>query len=144
MKAGKDRNFVFGSRLIYIIRMAKHNLLGKKGEDIAALFLKEKDYLILEKNWRWAKAEVDIIALKGGILVFVEVKTRASDFFGAPEEFVDERKEALMARAASKYMSLREHEGEIRFDIVSVILAENKKPVVEHFEDAFFPGLFGE
>ena len=66
--------------------MAKHNKLGKKGELIAFMFLQKEGFCILKTNWRYQKAEVDIIAQKDGFLVFVEVKTRGSKKFGNPEE----------------------------------------------------------
>ncbi len=119
--------------------MAKHLDVGKKGEDLAAAYLLEKGFKLLERNWRYSRAEVDLIALDEGILVFVEVKTRSYTAFGRPEEFVTERKEQFLAAAASAYMEAIDHDGEIRFDVIGVVLSE---PVdIQHFPDAFFPGL---
>ena len=64
--------------------MAEHNELGKIGEELAVDFLTEKGYEILETNWTFQKAEVDIIAQKGNVLAIVEVKTRSSSDFGSP------------------------------------------------------------
>lgn len=123
--------------------MAKHNEIGKAGEIAARNFLENKGYTVLEANWRFHRAEVDLIAKDGNILVFVEVKTRSSEAFGKPESFVDARKQRFLAEAASAYMEQIGHNWEIRFDIVSVLLEPGAEALLEHFEDAFFPGLDG-
>ena len=85
--------------------MSNHLVTGKKGEDIAVDYLVEKGYVVLERNWRFKKAEIDIIAKDDdGTLVFVEVKTRTYTYFGEPEAFVDDKKKSLMLYAASEYM----------------------------------------
>ncbi len=121
--------------------MARHNETGEFGERLAREYLEGKGYRVLETNWRYRRAEIDLIAKHGEILVFVEVKTRRSAVFGRPEEFVSAQKEAFMADAASAYMEAIGHDWEIRFDIISVLLPNEFQPVIEHFEDAFFPGL---
>lgn len=121
--------------------MAKHHQIGKAGEQLAARFLTEKGYTILERNWRFSKAEVDLIAKDGENLVFVEVKTRSTDYFGKPEEFVSPQKERLLAEAASVYMEQIGHQWAIRFDLISVIYRHEQDFTIEHLEDAFFPGL---
>ncbi len=121
--------------------MAKHHQIGKAGEQLAARFLIEKGYTILERNWRFSKAEVDLIAKDGDSLVFVEVKTRSTDYFGKPEEFVSPQKERLLAEAASVYMEQIGHQWAIRFDLISVIYRHEQDFTIEHLEDAFFPGL---
>ncbi len=121
--------------------MAKHLETGRYGEALAVAFLKKKGFRILETNWRFSKAEIDIIAKEKEVLVFVEVKTRSSDFFGKPEDFITKRKEQLIADAASIYMKKIGHDWEIRFDIISILLKNQKDYSIEHFEDAFFPGL---
>ncbi len=120
--------------------MAIQQDIGNKGEEIAQAFLKEKGYEILETNWRYSRAEVDIIAKDGDNLVFVEVKTRSSDYFGPPAAFVTPKKENFMAHAASAYMEEIDYEEEIRFDVIGILLQEGKAPEIEHYEDAFFPG----
>jgi len=117
--------------------MANHNELGKLGEEIARKFLEEKGYRIKATNWTWGKAELDIVAEDGNILVFVEVKTRQSITFGYPEESVGSKKEKMMYAAAVEYMDAINYEKEIRFDIISVTMEPKLK--VEHFPDAFFP-----
>lgn len=118
--------------------MAKHNELGQKGERLAVDFLKKKGYLILETNWRFSRAEIDVIAKDGNILVFIEVKTRSDDAFGQPEEFVSSKKERLIMDAASVYMEEIGHDWEIRFDIIAILYKSDKDIQIKHFEDAFF------
>lgn len=116
--------------------MAQHNELGKKGEQIAIDFLLKNNYKILEKNYRYLKAEVDIIAQKKDILAVVEVKTRTSNYFGNPEEFVSPKKIKLLLSAIDYYVNERDLNVEVRFDIIAII--QNKKGTkIEHLEDAF-------
>jgi len=72
--------------------MAEHNELGKKGEELAVEYLQQNGYKILDRNWTFQKAEIDIIATKENILAIVEVKTRSSLDFGSPQDFVDAKK----------------------------------------------------
>jgi len=118
--------------------MATHNELGNLGEEKASAFLLEKAYLILERNWRKSRFEIDIIAQKEEFIVFVEVKTRSSSVFGEPIEFVSEKKQQMMINAAEVYLELNPqiHQPEVRFDIISVIIANNQVKI-EHFPDAF-------
>jgi len=119
--------------------MAWNNILGKRGEQLAALFLEKKGYRVLETNWRNSRDELDIITMDGDILVFVEVKTRNSNHFGEPEAAVNEKKEAAMASAGAAYMRKIQHNWEVRFDIISIIYSNEKDYHIKHFEDAFFP-----
>ena len=115
---------------------------GARGEDIACRHLEEKGYLILERNWRWRRAEVDLIARTGEALVFVEVKTRRSDHYGRPETFVTDKKKEMLAGAAAAYMESVGHEWEFRFDVIAVLIDISTGAFqLEHFQDAFFPGL---
>ena len=120
--------------------MAKHNEVGKLGEDIAHAFLIEQGMHILERNWRYKRAELDIVAMDTNTMVFVEIKTRTDDILGSPENAVDSRKRKLMICAAIAYMHHSKHDWTIRFDIVSVIMRPNQ-PQIDHIKDAFFPGL---
>lgn len=116
--------------------MAEHNDLGKKGEQLAIDFLIKNDYKILEKNYRYLKAEVDIIAQKNDVLAAIEVKTRSSSYFGNPEEFVNPKKIKLLISAIDNYVVERDLDVEVRFDIIAII--QNKKETkIEHLEDAF-------
>ena len=122
--------------------MAKHLQLGIWGENTAKVFLLEKGFQILETNWRHQRAEVDIIAKDDAILVFLEVKTRSSDYFGPPETFVTPQKEKLLIRAAHAYMQKIGHDWEIRFDIVSILKSSEEDYQIEHIPDAFWPGTW--
>ena len=121
--------------------MGKHNDIGKRGEDLAAQFLENKNYQLLERNWRHGRAELDIIAMDGKTMVFAEVKTRSDDIFERPENAVKNKKRGLMIKAAIGYMHKTKHENAIRFDILSVILRGVAEPQIDHFKDAFFPDL---
>ena len=121
--------------------MAQHNELGQQGEAIAKEFLLQKGYKILEKNWRYRRAEIDLIAKESETLIFVEVKTRSTDFFGQPEDAVTVKKEALMTEAAIAYMRQINHEWAVRFDIIGIIITSKDQYKVQHIEDAFFAGF---
>jgi putative endonuclease len=121
--------------------MGKHNELGQKGEDLAARYLSEKGFQILERNWRHGRAELDIIACDGETLVFVEVKTRSDDIFERPENAVNTRKRGLMIKAAIGYLHKSGYDKAIRFDVVSIILRGGKEAQIDYFRDAFFPEL---
>jgi putative endonuclease len=116
--------------------MAEHNELGKKGEKLAIDFLIENDYKILEKNYRYLKAEVDIIARKKDVLAVVEVKTRSSDYFGNPQDFITPKKIKLLVSAIDYYVVQRDLNVEVRFDIIAIIHQKNKTKI-EHLENAF-------
>ena len=118
--------------------MARHNELGKRGEQLARRFLEEKGYRILDTNWRHGKDELDIVALDENLLVVIEVKTRSTDYFGDPSEAVDEAKERFLIRGAEAYLESNQLDLEIRFDIISVILT-GKGHRIEHIMDAFYP-----
>ncbi|MCB0633717.1 MAG: YraN family protein [Lewinella sp.] len=120
--------------------MAKHLDLGSRGEQLAKELLEAKGYVLLETNWRYRRSEVDLIVKDGVILVFVEVKTRTTAYFGSPETFVTPQKEKLLVRAAHAYMQQSEHEWEIRFDVVSIVWESEEKYTAAHLEDAFWPG----
>ena len=115
--------------------MSDKKILGKIGEKIAQEYLIKKNYLIVELNWRYKKAEVDIISQLKDTLVFVEVKCRKSDFFGKPEQSIDHKKEELYKLAAENYLEVNNLEHEIRFDVISII--HNNKTEIEHFISAF-------
>jgi len=117
--------------------MAEHNELGKLGEELAVDFLEKNCYTILETNWFFNKAEIDIIAQKENILAVVEVKTRSSIDFGLPQEFVKPKKIQLLVKAINEYVIQNDLEVEVRFDIVA-IHKENTEFVIEHIEEAFY------
>ena len=116
--------------------MATHNELGKKGEELAVEFLQKNGYTILERNWRFKKAEVDIIAQKNDVLAVVEVKTRSNNYFGDPQDFVNPKKIKLLVEAIHEYVTSRNLDVEVRFDIIA-ILKNQYRFDIEHLEDAF-------
>ena len=119
--------------------MYTKNQIGQLGEGFAINYLLKKNYAILAKNWRFKRAEIDIIAQFEKIIVFIEVKTLSYTYYGQPEEAIDKKKEAFLIDAAQRYMEEIEHDWEIRFDIISIILDIDKKlKKLNHFKDAFF------
>jgi putative endonuclease len=105
---------------------------GIDGEGRAAAHLVSKGYLILDRNYRYGRAEIDLIAKKDNWLVFVEVKTRSGSKFGFPEEFVDAEKENNILSAAEHYIFTNNCQEFIRYDIIAILGNE-----IMHFEDAF-------
>ena len=111
--------------------------LGRRGERAAEKHLRRNGYRIVARNFRAAGAEIDLVAIDGDILVFVEVKTRRSRAAGAPEEAVDERKQIRMRRAAEVFARrYRAEDSEMRFDIVAVD-ASGRRLELELLRDAF-------
>ncbi len=117
--------------------MARHNELGKLGEDIAATYLTGKGHTILIRNYRHEKSEVDIISRIGDTIVFTEVKTRTSDAFGYPEDAVSPRKQAQLKLAMEQYVLEHNITSEPRFDIISIITTASQTDI-HHIEDAFY------
>jgi len=121
--------------------MAEHNDLGKLGEDLTAAHLEENGYKIIERNYVFQKAEIDIIAQKDSILAIIEVKTRSSLDFGSPQDFVKPKKIQLLIKAVNAYINDREKDFdediEIRFDIVA-IHKNGESFAIEHLTDAFY------
>ena len=117
--------------------MAQHNELGKKGESEAAAFLEKNGYSIIQRNFVFQKAEIDIIARKDNILAIVEVKTRSSLDFGLPQDFVKPKKIQLLVKAVNEYVISNDLDVEVRFDIIA-IHNNNKTFEIEHIEDAFY------
>ncbi|MCP5047799.1 MAG: YraN family protein [bacterium] len=112
-------------------------LVGSAGERAAARFLQKKGYKILEQNYRVSGSEVDVIASKDDDLCFIEVKTRGSDDYGLPEEFVDDRKRRKIIRAAKIYSASEKYvDYYIRFDIISILYKQDDI-IINHIEHAF-------
>lgn len=114
--------------------MENKRATGGRYEQMAAAFLQEKGYQILERNYRDRYGEIDLIARDGRYLVFVEVKYRASSANGYPEEAVDARKQARIRHAASYYLYSRHYPEDTpcRFDVVAILGSE-----VRLISDAF-------
>ena len=115
--------------------MARHNLLGKWGEDIAAEYLAGKGYAIADRNWRSGNLEIDIVAYHHNRVIFVEVKTR-HDISERPEEAVDRRRASRMVRAADIYLAAHDLPHEVQYDIIA-IAGTPQNYELEHIEDAF-------
>ena len=117
--------------------MGKHNEFGKEGEQIAVDFLVKNDYKIKYRNYRYLKAEIDIIAQKGDVLAIVEVRSRSSDFLENIAETITPKKIKLMVMGADHYVTEGNLDVEVRFDIIT-ILKNKSKFELEHLENAFY------
>lgn len=117
--------------------MSAHYELGMSGEKIAVDYLIKNNYQILERNWRYKKAEIDIIALKKELLCIVEVKTRSTADFGNPQDFVKRKKIRLLVEAVNEYVIKNDLEVEVRFDIIAII-SNDGQTNLEHLKDAFY------
>lgn len=112
--------------------------IGNEGEELAAAYLESKGWLILDRNYLFEKAEIDIVAFDRTQIIFVEVKKRSSVTFGRPEEFVTPKKEKLIKKVAEAWIYERKMETAlVRFDIISIVQQGNEAPEITHFEDAF-------
>lgn len=120
--------------------MSSTNSIGKLGESLASTHLTERGFKILERNWRFGKKEIDIIADIEDFIVFVEVKTREEEFPGRLEEYLNRRKQKHIISAAGEYMRQRDIEKEARFDVITVIL-QGELQEITHIEEAFYPTL---
>ena len=117
--------------------MPSRKVLGAKGERMAAEFLRRRGFEIIERNFRFNRGEIDLIARKGKLIVFCEVKTRRSSTFGSGEEAVDERKQDQIRKVAEGYIAERDIEGsDFRFDVL-VIEMHGKSTRIRSIENAF-------
>ena len=117
--------------------MGANNELGKRGEEVAAAHLEQLGYTILRRNYRYLKAEIDIIASKDGILAIVEVKSRSSEDFEPIAGTVGKKKIGLLVQAADQYVRTSNFRMEVRFDIVTVYF-KPRQVEVTHLKDAFY------
>ena len=117
--------------------MAEHNDFGKLAEELAEQFLVEKNYKILAKNFRFQKAEVDIITEFEGKIVVIEVKARGTDIFMEPHEAVTKKKIKSIVSATDEYLKSLNIDKEVRFDIISVLPNHQKTLEINHIIDAF-------
>ena len=117
--------------------MAEHNDLGKAGEAFATQYLMDNGFEILEKNYTFQKAEIDIIAQKGATLAVIEVKTRSSLEYGLPQDFVKPKKIQLLVKAINHYIEKENLDVNVRFDIIAISKTGNQFSL-EHLEDAFY------
>ena len=116
--------------------MATHNDIGKQGEQLAKEFLETNNYVILETNYRYKKAEIDIIATKENILAIIEVKTRTSTHFGEPESFVNNKKIKLILEATNAYIMEKDLDLEVSLDIISVVIGKENE--INHIPNAYY------
>lgn len=110
-------------------------LIGEMGEAAACEYLKDKGYFILQRNFRCKTGEIDIIAVIDGCTVFVEVKTRKNDRFGAAAEYVDYRKQEKIKKAAMYF--LKNQDADMRFDVIEVYHSCGQVTKINHITDAF-------
>ena len=116
--------------------MAAHNELGKWGEDVAADYLQRKGYIIIERDWKSGRRDIDIIAsCDNTTIVFVEVKTRRNRLFTDPEQAVDYQKLQSLRMAINHYIKFHRINLPIRLDIITVVGNMNSTPDIEHIED---------
>lgn len=117
--------------------MARHNDIGKHGEALAAGYLTNRGYTILHTNWRYSHYEIDIIALKGAVLHFVEVKSRSSKNFGLPEEGVTKKKFQSLLNAADEFLFQHPEYRHVQYDILSISTFKDKAPEFFLIEDVY-------
>lgn len=111
--------------------MARKDVVGRCGEDLAAAYLERQGWVVLERNWRCAAGELDILALQGSDLVAVEVKTRTGLGFGHPAESVTARKVGRLRRLVGQWLAEHDlHPTGVRIDVIAVLLSD--APVLEH------------
>lgn len=118
--------------------MSKHTEIGAKGEQIATDFLRNKGYVILQRNWRSGKKELDLVAMQGDTVVVVETKTRTNFNFGFPEESVTKKKQQFLKVAAAAFMESNPQYINLRFDIISILMEGERVREIIHFEEAFY------
>lgn len=117
--------------------MDARRTLGATGESLAADLYRKLGFTIVDRNWRCNSGELDLVVSSGNLLVFCEVKTRRTDFFGTPAEAVGYHKQARLRRLAAAWMA-ENHPGpvDVRFDVVSVLIGDSA-PRITHLPDAF-------
>ncbi|MGZ0152621.1 YraN family protein [Kribbella sp. WER1] len=117
--------------------MRTKNTVGRYGEDLAARYLSDAGFAVLERNWRCALGEIDIVAREGDTLVVCEVKTRRGLNYGSPAESITYRKLATLRRLAGRWLQTHElRPAEIRIDVISILFDHNTPPRVDHVRGA--------
>ena len=112
--------------------------LGKRGEDVAVGFLERRGYEILERNWKCPFGEADIIARDGDDVLFIEVKTRTGVAKGLPEDAVTKEKRSRYEKIAASYsLNIEGYDTPIRFDVIAIVVIENKRALLRHHVNAF-------
>lgn len=117
--------------------MASHNDFGIEAEQIAVEYLQKQGYLILEKNYRYLKSEIDIIAEYENLIIIIEVKARSTDAFLEPQEAVNRQKIKQIFIGSNHYLEHLDQDKEVRFDIISIIKNAQNSVHINHIKDAF-------
>jgi putative endonuclease len=117
--------------------MARHNKVGVHGEELARNYFVETGYAILYVNWRHSHYEIDIIAQKGEILHFIEVKARTSTKFGYPEEAITKKKMQNLVKAGEEFLFQNPGWKKIQYDVLSIQILKNNNPEFFLFEDVY-------
>lgn len=112
--------------------------LGKFGEQLACDFIRKKNYQIIDRNYRFKKNEIDIVAKKDNKLIIIEVKTRQTSEIGEPWQAVSKQKQKQVIKVANHYVQNNNIELETRFDIISIIHNSFRTELI-HMEEAFYP-----
>lgn len=115
----------------------QHHDTGKKGEDMAVDYLQQLNFTILDRNWRYARFEVDVIASRDQVLHIIEVKTRTNLLFGHPEESITKKKINNMIRSADAYMRKNPQWRQVQFNILSITLLKDQPPEFFFIEDVY-------
>lgn len=121
--------------------MAIHNELGKAGEEAAAAYLQEQGYVVLHRNWRLGRHELDIVARQDSTIVVVEVKTRSNTDFADPTEAITPQKIRHVVLGANAYLLHHQIDLPVRFDIITAIGMPGHF-TIEHYPDAFESPIF--
>jgi putative endonuclease len=119
--------------------MAEKDDLGKKGEEIACIYLANKGFQIKERNWRYRNGEIDIVAIDQKELVIVEVKTRSAVIYEEPRDSISDKKIRFLVNAAEEYINQTDFYGDTRFDIISIKWFGEGKYEIDHIPEAFYP-----
>lgn len=118
--------------------MALHNIRGREGERLAALFLELNGFEVLACNWRYRHYEIDIVASRDRVLHCVEVKTRHNTVFGHPEDGVSRKKFGYLKIAAEQFLAEYPVPARLQFDILAISLLNGRKPEYFFIEDVYF------
>jgi putative endonuclease len=118
--------------------MAAKDVLGRRGEDLAARYLEQQGLLVLTRNWRCRHGEIDLVATDSRRLVVCEVKTRSGTRYGEPAEAIDRRKAARIRRVTQAWLAAHQVRWcEIRFDVLAVLVEHGRPVSVQHYQAAF-------
>lgn len=118
--------------------MAAKDVLGRRGEDLAARYLEQQGLLVLTRNWRCRHGEIDLVATDARRLVVCEVKTRSGTRYGEPAEAIDQRKAARIRRVTQAWLAAHQVRWcEIRFDVIAVLVEQGRPVTVQHYQGAF-------